>query len=160
MTQVGCFRSNSFVHCKKRRLCGPSVLPGLDEGGHLSPNRGELSPSCVGVLFMRHKEAGPQCAVFGQSRKLLQLCSQNLSEPIGRTHYARGLHFHVVRQRKQSRQFTACGQTKVSLCCQKFPLNLLVLGGMACSAGQMMLPPLHSGNWSPIRFGAASQAGH
>ena len=69
MTQVGRFGGNAFVHCKKKGLCGPSVLPGPDEGGHLSPNREELSPGCVGLLFMKDKEAGPQCSLFGRRRK-------------------------------------------------------------------------------------------
>lgn len=59
MTQVGQFEADAFVHCEKKGggLCGPSVLPAPNEGGHLSLHRGELSSGCVALLpFSRTKK--------------------------------------------------------------------------------------------------------
>lgn len=86
MTRAGEFGGNAFVHCEKKGLCGPSVLPGPNEGGHLYLNRGEFIPGCAGLLFIKDKEAGPQCSLFGQSRTRLLLCRSDLSEPIGKTY--------------------------------------------------------------------------
>lgn len=116
MTQVGRFRASTFVRCKKKALCAPSVLPGPSEGDHLSSNRGELIPVCVVLLFMKDKESRPQRSLFEQSRKLLQHCAPNLSEPIGQSHYgctcsvtcsqSSGCSQVVRRQRNEVRGFT------------------------------------------------------
>lgn len=115
MTQVGRFRASTFVRCKKKALCAPSVLSGPSEGDHLSPNRGELIPVCVVLLFMKDKESRPQRSLFEQSRKLLQHCAPNLSEPIGQSHYgctcsvtcsqSSGCSQVVRRQRNEVRGF-------------------------------------------------------
>lgn len=72
MTQLGWSGRSSFVHSKKKGLCGPSVLCGPSEEGHLSPNIGELSRGWFSLLFIQDEEARPQCSLFEQSRKMLQ----------------------------------------------------------------------------------------
>lgn len=138
MTQVGRFRASTFVRCKKKALCAPSVLPGPSEGDHLSPNRGELIPVCVVLLFMKDKESRPQRSLFEQSRKLLQHCAPNLSEPIGQSHYgctcsvtcsqSSGCSQVVRRQRNEVRGFTVGDPKEARLlwiCQLNYPVSWL-----------------------------------
>lgn len=92
MTQVGRFRASTFVRCKKKALCAPSVLPGPSEGDHLSPNRGELIPVCVVLLFMKDKESRPpEVTVWTEQKTAAALCTK----PV-RTNWAIPFRLYVL----------------------------------------------------------------
>lgn len=76
------FGGSAFVYCEKKGLCGPSVLPRLGEGGHLSLNRGELIPGCVGLLFMRDKGKTSALSVWTGQENAGQTCQNQLGKLI------------------------------------------------------------------------------
>lgn len=67
MTQVGRFRGSAFVYSKKKGLCGPSVLPGVSEERHLSPNWEELILCCVASFFISTTTKNKSSAFSGWS---------------------------------------------------------------------------------------------